>query len=369
MKKNNYLEISEGRLLSLDFFRGFTMFLLIAEFTHLFSLMVNPAFDGTIIHFIGSQLDHHPWHGLHAWDLVQPFFMFIVGVALPFAIAKRTERGDSKALLLKHAIKRSALMLLLGWALYCIGPGEITFRFQNVLSQLAVTYLIAFLIINQSVKKQIIISFALIVLTELIYRTFPVAGFTQPFVPDHNFGAYFDLLISGELSGGHWVSFNAIPTTAHTIWGVLVGMLLMSKRSAKEKVKILFLTGLAGVIVGYALDPITPIIKRISTSSFVIVSGGWSILALAFSYWLIDIKKYRKWVFVFAVVGMNPLFIYLFAHIGGAKLLTKVVKPFSMGLFSWMGELYAEIITASIVWFLLWYICYWLYKKKIFIKI
>ena len=369
MKKDNYLEISEGRLLSLDFFRGFTMFLLIAEFTHLFSLMVNPEFEGTVIHFIGTQLDHHPWHGFHAWDLVQPFFMFIVGVALPFAIAKRTERGDSKALLLKHAIKRSALMLFLGWALYCIGPGKITFRFQNVLSQLAVTYLIAFLIINQSVKKQIIISFALISLTELLYRTFPVAGFTQPFTPDHNFGAYFDLLISGELSSDHWVSFNAIPTTAHTIWGVLAGILLMSKRSAKEKVKILFLTGFAGVIVGYALDPITPIIKRISTSSFVIVSGGWSILALAFSYWLIDIKKYRKWVIIFAVVGMNPLFIYLFAHIGGAQLLTKVVKPFSMGLFLWTGELYAEIITALIVWFLLWYICYWLYKKKIFIKI
>ena len=369
MKKNNYLDVPEGRLLSLDFFRGLTMFLLIGEFSHLFSYMVNPEFEGTLIHFIGNQFHHHPWNGLHFWDLVQPFFMFIVGVAIPFSVANREKKGETHSALIKHALKRSALMLLFGWALYCIGPGHITFQFQNVLSQLSVAYLIAFLIVNYSFKKQLVISFLLIGLTELIYRTFPVAGFNQPFVPDHNFGAYFDLLISGQLSSDAWVSFNAIPTTAHTIWGVLAGKLLMSNKSAKEKMKILLITGLVGVVVGYALDPITPIIKRISTSSFVIVSGGWSILALAFSYWLIDIKKYRSKVLIFAVVGMNPLFIYLFAHVGGASLLNKVVKPFTMGLFSWMGELYAEMITTSLVWYLLWYFCYWLYKKKIFIKL
>ena len=218
---------------------------------------------------------------------------------------------------------------------------------------------------TKTVKKIDIAEFP----AELVYRIFPVAGFNQPFVADHNFGAYVDLLISGELSGGHWVCFNAIPTTAHTIWGVLVGKLLMSDRSPAQKIKILLLTGLAGVIFGYALNPITPIIKRICTSSFVIVSGGWSILALVFSYWLIDVKKIQKWTRFFAIVGMNPLFIYLFAHIGGAKLINKIVKPFTMGLFSWLGELSAEIITALVVWFLLWYICYWLYKRKIFIKI
>lgn len=359
----------EGRLLSLDFFRGFTMFLLIGEFTGLFSNLTNPALDGTFIHAIGTQFHHHPWNGLRFWDLVQPFFMFIVGVALPFSVAKRTKQGESYNQLLRHAIKRSGLLLLLGWALYCIGPGRITFHFQNVLAQLSVTYIIAFLVMRKSISFQLILSFGLLLLTEIIYRTFPVEGFNLPFVPNQNFGTWLDLLYNGADLNGHWVSFNAIPTTAHTIWGVLAGKILISNKTSAQKLKILIIAGLTGVIIGYALDPITPIIKRISTSSFVIVSGGWSLLVLAFSYWLIDVKKSRNWVIFFAVVGMNPLFIYLFAHLDGANLIRHIIIPFSQALFGWTGELATNIITNSIVWFLLWYICYWMYKKKIFIKI
>jgi len=368
-RTDNITFAPEGRLLSLDFFRGFTMFLLIAEGTELFSQLLDPAFQGTVIHFIGTQLHHHPWNGLRFWDLVQPFFMFIVGVALPFSVAKRKQRGDSEQQILHHAVQRALLLLLFGWALYCIGPGRITFRFQNVLAQLSVTYLIAFLLMNRSVGTQLVFSFALLAITELVYRFFPVEGFNQAFVPDHNFGAYVDLLISGELSGGHWVSINAIPTAAHTIWGVLAGKLLLSDRPAARKIKILILAGLAGVLLGYALNPITPIIKRIATSSFVIVSGGWCVLVLAFSYWLIDVKKIRNWSKFFAIVGMNPLFIYLFAHVGGDELIYKIVKPFTFGIFSWTGELSAKIVTSIVVWFALWYICYWLYKRMIFIKI
>lgn len=357
------------RLLSLDFFRGITMFLLIAEYTGLYHYMIDPYFEGTIIHSLGVQLNHHPWHGLHFWDLVQPFFMFIVGVALPFSVSKRLSRGDSKSELLKHAIQRSLLMLFFGWALYCISPGRITFRFQNVLAQLSLAYILAFLAMNYSLWKQLGFSIFLIAITEVIYRTFSVSGFDQPFTPDKNFGAYMDLLISGELSGGSWVSFNAVPTTAHVIWGVLAGKLLMSNKEPYQKIKILVAAGIIGLIVGYGLDPITPIIKRISTSTFVFVSGGWCLLSIALSYWIIDILKIQKWSTMFAIVGMNPLFIYLFAESGGGSWLYDIVKPFSMGLFSWMGEMEVKILTAFIVWALLWYICYWLYKRKIFIKI
>jgi predicted acyltransferase len=216
---------------------------------------------------------------------------------------------------------------------------------------------------------QVLVSFLLIGITELIYRNFSIEGFNHPFVPNENFGTWLDMQYGGEDLNGHWVAFNAIPTTAHTIWGVLAGILLKSKKSAIQKLKILLISGVILVIIGYALDPITPIIKRISTSSFVIVSGGWTILALAFSYWLIDIKKYRKWVIFFSIVVMNSLFIYLFSHIGGGILVHEIIKPFSMALFGWTGELSAQIITYSITWFGLWYICYWMYKNKIFIKI
>ena len=362
-------QLTNKRLFSLDFYRGLTMFLLIGEGTHLFSLLVDPALKGTIIASIGNQLHHHPWNGLRFWDLVQPFFMFIVGVAMPFSFAKRWERGDSWALTFRHALQRSFLLLLFGWALYCIGPGKITFELWNVLAQLSVTYLIAFLMMRKTTKTQLLFTVGLLVLTELLYRFWPVQGFNQPFVPDKNFGAWMDLLLMGKLSGGHWVAINALPTTAHTMWGVLAGMVLKSSRTDFNKIKILLIAGVIGVVLGYAMNPVTPIIKRICTTSFVIVSGGWSLVALAFSYWLVDVKKVHKIPKFFAIVGMNPLFIYIFVHTGGAGWLKDIVKPFTHGLFCWTGELAAQIITASIVWFLLWYICYFMYKRKIFIKI
>ena len=367
-KTDNGLQ-SEERLISLDFFRGFTMFLLIAEWTVLFNAMVDPGLAGTFIHAIGEQFHHHPWHGLRFWDLVQPFFMFIVGVAIPFSVGKRTARGDSYSDIRKHAIKRAIIMLVLGWALYCISPGYITFRFHNVLAQLGITYIIAFFLMRQPWKTQLTVSILILIAMEFIYRGFPVVGFDQPFTPDKNVGAWFDLLISGELSSGHWVNINAFPTAAHTIWGVITGQFLMTDRSAGQKLKVLIIAGLTGVVCGFALDYVTPIIKRISTTSFVIYSGGWTLLALAFSYWLIDIKKYQNWAKFMIIVGMNPLFIYLFAHVGGAKLIHTIVKPFTYGIFSWMGILTADIITGFVVWFCLWYITYWMYKRKIFIRI
>ena len=365
---NSSINTSE-RLLSLDFFRGLTMFLLIAEYTLIYEHMIAPEFEGTFIHWLGTQFHHHPWNGLRFWDLVQPFFMFIVGVALPFSVGKRFERGDTYAQVFRHAIQRSLLLLLFGWMLYCIGPGKITFRFQNVLAQLSVTYMIAFLLMRKTFWTQLSVSVVLILIVEMLYRFFPVQGFNQPFSPDHNFGSYVDFLISGELSSGSWVSFNAIPTAAHTIWGVLAGRLLLSKRTSYQKIKIMIIFGVAGLIVGYGLDPITPIVKKISTSSFVFASGGWCLLALAFSYWFIDVKKISKWSHFLAIVGMNPLFIYLFAEAGGGEWLYHIVQPFSMAAFSWIGHSHAEILTSLIVWYLMWYICYWLYNRKIFIKI
>jgi predicted acyltransferase len=361
--------VESTRLVSIDFFRGITMFLLIGEFTGFFSNLVDPALDGTFISFIGQQFHHYEWHGLHFWDLIQPFFMFIVGVSLPFSVSKRMKRGDSRGTVLRHVLQRSFLLLLFGWALYCIEPGRITFRFQNVLAQLSVTYLVAYLVMRKPPYWQITFTLLLLLATDLAYRFFPVAGFNQPFTPDHNLGAWVDLKISGELSGGHWVSLNAIPTIAHTVWGVLAGQLIMSDRKAYQKVRILLISGIILVVAGYALDPVTPIIKRISTSSFVLVSGGYSILALCFSYWLIDVKNISRWARVFVIVGMNPLFIYVFAHLGGAQFIRHILIPFTSGIFSFTGELGVNFITSALVWAGLWYICYWMYRRKIFIKI
>lgn len=358
----------EQRLLSLDFFRGLTMFLLIAEFTLLFEHFVEPAAPSWL-HHIGEQFHHKSWEGLSFWDLIQPFFMFIVGVAMPFSLGKRQKRGESESSIRNHVFRRSFLMLFLGWWLYCMGAGEIVFKFQNVLAQLAVTYLLAYMVMNKSFKTQLIFSVALIIGSDLIYRFFGVEGFNNPFTPNENFGTWLDLQYGGADMGGHWVSFNAIPTAAHTIWGLMAGQLLLTKKSANEKLKLLLIAGAIGLVVGYALSPFIPIIKRICTSSFIFVSGGWTFLALAFSYWLIDMKKWTSAVWIFAIVGMNPLFIYLFAHIGGADLMKTVVVPFTSSILGWMGAWPMKTIACMITLYILWYLCYWLYKRKIFIRI
>lgn len=358
-----------GRLQSLDFFRGLTMFLLIAEFTTLFNQLTHPSLEGSLIYQLGEQFHHHPWNGLRFWDLIQPFFMFIVGVAMPFSIGNRLKRGQSPAQIQRHVWKRALLLLLLGWGLYCVGAGKIVFRFQNVLAQLAVTYLIAYFLMHRPAWVQLAASLGLILLTEVVYRSFSVTGFDQPFVANNNFGTWLDLQYGGEDLHGSWVSFNAIPTAAHTIWGVLAGQLLREERAPREKLRRLVIAGLIGLALGYTVALATPIIKRICTSSFVIVSGGWTVLALALCYWLIDMRGWRRGVLFFSIVGMNPLFIYLFAHLGGAAFLRNMVQPFTRFIWGWSGEVLSAALTSLTVLLLLWYLCYWLYQKRIFIRI
>jgi predicted acyltransferase len=238
-----------------------------------------------------------------------------------------------------------------------------------VLAQLSFTYLVAFLFLRKPARVQIGVTFLFLIATELLYRLWPVAGFNQPFVADHNFGSWMDLVLMHKLDSDHWVAFNAVPTAAHTMWGVLAGQVLMSSRTSVQKIRLLVIPGLIGVVVGYALNPWTPIIKRIASTSFVIVSGGWCLLALALCYWLIDVKKLKRWTLFFNIVGMNPLLIYLFAMTGGAWWFSRIAKPFTTGLFAWAGSINAAIVTSLVVWGMLWLLCFWLYKKRIFLRL
>jgi len=359
-----------GRVTSVDFFRGFTMFMLAGEATELYGRLESS--NTGIIHFFGTQLTHHEWHGLHFWDLIQPFFMFIVGVAIPFAVANRLKRGDSIKTITQHAIKRALLLLFLGWALYFVDAGRLVFRFQNVLAQLSVTYLVAFLIRNKSFKFQLIFTLVILLLIDLAYRFFPVDGFNHPWVNFENLGAWFNNKIEGVDKASEWATLNFVSTTAHTVWGVLCGKLLMSDKTASKKIQTLLIAGVSALVIGYSLDllNVTPIIKKIATSSFVFASGGWAILVLAFCYWLIDVKKqFISGSGMFIIVGMNSIFIYMFFSIGGAHLISRIMEPFSSLLFSWGGEALTGIIASLAVWASLWYLCYWLYKNKVFIKI
>ena len=352
------------RLLSLDFFRGITMFFLIGP---LYGVM--RASENGLLSSIGWQFEHRYWHGLTLYDFIEPFFMFIVGVAIPFSVMSRTEKGQSWKDIFKHVLQRSGILFLLGIFIYSVDAGKPVFRLWNVLTQLSFAYLLTFLLLRTSIVVHVTVSFLLLIVSFLFYRFWPLYGFDQPYVADHNFGSWFDLQTMGVLERDHWVAFNFLPTAAFTIWGAMAGIILRRESLYQQKLKILVLVGLIGVVTGFALDPFIPMIKRIATASVVLETGGWCFIALAFSYWMVDIKKIQRIPFFFAIVGMNPLFIYMFSQLGGTSLLSDVTRPIAYGLFFWANETTIVYATGLLTWLALWYLCFWLYRHKIFFKI
>jgi predicted acyltransferase len=374
MNYTQNIETAGSRLLSLDFFRGITMFLLVAEGTALWSVLVKEPIAGTFLEPFFQQFHHHPWNGLRFWDLIQPFFMFIVGVAMPFSYAKRIKMGETKSKITRHIIQRCIILLAFGVGLHCGYSKKLVWELWNVLSQLSATIIIAYFLMRYKWSVQIAVSIGLLILTEIAYRTFSVEGYNQPFVKDHNFGSWMDMVLMGKINnGGGWVAINFIPTAAHTIWGVVAGQLLMSAKSQLQKVKLIAIAGFVALLTGYLLDwtSVTPIIKRICTSSFVLASGGWALLALALSFWVIDIKKKKKWIFIFTVVGMNSIFIYVFMGTVGEQWLNDFVAIFTEGILSWLGasNFIMKLFTSLTILALEWLLCYYLYLKQIFFRI
>lgn len=372
MQTNPSATVISKRLVSLDVMRGIIMILLAAESTRLYDAAAEFKLGG-IGGKLVEQFFHHEWNGLRFWDLVQPAFMLMAGSAMFISYYYKTQRGKSWRQNLPHIAWRCFKLFLFGVGLHCVYNGELVWELWNVLTQLAFTTMIAYLIIRWSYTSQLIFSFGLLLLAEVLYRYTNIPGYDQPFTPDKNFGSYMDMLLMGKLSGGHWVTINIITTAAHTIWGVLAGKLLISKNTNSYKIKALTIAGVVGLVLGYGLDfaGVTPIVKRIATSSFTLASGGWVLLIMAFLYWFTDIKKQNKNAWLFTVVGMNPIFIYIFFETVGLQWLNKTVRIF-VGGFSGMlgvGELWQSLLSSIVTLFILWYICYWLYRKKIFFKL
>src|SRR6056297_2311457 len=186
----------------------------------------------TDFHGLALQLQHHPWNGLRFWDLIQPFFMFIVGVAMPFSFKKRLQTGSLKELN-KHVFIRCLKLFFFGVLLHCIYRFGLVWELWNVLVQLAFTIIIAYAIMNRGHKFQIVFTIALLLLTELLYRTYnPEAPYTMGY---DTFGSWFDMVVMGKVNNGYWVFVNFLPTAAHTIWGVVCGQVLLGYTAAKNK--------------------------------------------------------------------------------------------------------------------------------------
>lgn len=362
---------SAQRLLSLDFTRGLIMVLLMLESTRLYDNLIDITKD-TGIDFLLIQFFHHPWNGLRFWDLIQPGFMFMAGTAMAYSLHRQQVNGMMWSESFRKILKRSGWLFFFGVLDYAVRPGGLSFELWDVLTQLSFTTLVAFLIFRWSYTNQIIFSFGLLLLTEILYRFVNVPGFNQPFTDQHNFGNYMDLLLMNKINSDGWVAINCIPTAAHTIWGVLAGKLLLSERPGNEKIKGLVIGGVLGLIIGFGLDAtITPIIKRIATSSFTLASGGWCLLGLALFYWWIDLKNHRKHLEFFVIVGMNSLFIYLFFEIVGHRWFNEYVGAIAQGLMVLIHVPHAlmMIITSLVIFALEWSLCWFLYKKGIFFKV
>ncbi|TLP80706.1 acyltransferase family protein [Maribacter sp. ACAM166] len=361
--------ISE-RLYSLDVFRGTIMFMLIAEAAG-FHHNVLELSQNTLLEPIALQLHHHPWNGLRFWDLIQPFFMFIVGVAMPFSLRKRLATGTRNSAT-RHILKRCFLLFSFGVLLHCVYSHALVWELWNVLVQLSFTIIIAYAIMGMSYKNQIVISVALLMLTELLYRSYDPEA---PYAEGHDsFGSYIDMLVMGKINSGYWVFVNFIPTAAHTIWGVLCGQFLMQNKSAAHKLRYFLIWGTSILIIGIVLDilNITPIIKRIATSSFTLASGGLAILTLSFFYWFIDIRaNHKKWGAVFSVVGTNAIFIYLFAETVGVQWFRDFGLIWTHGLLAPLGvsETLILVLNSLVVLFIFWFITYFLNKKKMYFKV
>jgi predicted acyltransferase len=357
------------RLQSLDFMRGLIMVLLALEsaglYDHLFT-----ATEGNILNGFFNQFFHHPWNGLRFWDLIQPGFMYMAGVAMAYSLHKQKEQGIAWVDSFKKILKRCSWLFFWGVLDYAVRKTGLSFELWDVLTQLSFTTLIAFLIFQWSNTAQVFVCIGLLLVTECLYRFTNIPGFDQPFTDQHNFGNYMDLVLMNKINRGGWVAINCIPTAVHTIAGALTGKLLLQ---GNNKIKTMLFWAVGCLLLGYALDiaGITPIIKRIATSSFTLVSLGWCLIGLSFCYWWIDMLDHKKYLAFFTIVGMNSLFIYLFFEIVGHRWFNGYISALSNGLLGFIDipEMISKIISSLCIFALEWGMCYFLYKKKIFFTV
>jgi predicted acyltransferase len=357
------------RIPSVDYFRGFILFLLAAESTGLYNRLNKLFPNNSII----QQFFHVEWQGLHFWDLIQPGFMMIAGAALYFSTYKKLDEGATYLKLWPKVIKRSIILFLFGTGLHCLYREELVFELWNVLTQLSVTTIIAFFLLRFSIPLQIAASLLLLLLSHSLYVFTDLPGFDEAYTPDKNFGSYMDLQLMGKLSGGHWIAINFIPTAAHTIWGCLLGRIIHRTTDKQAVLRTLFALGAMGVILGYGLDWAgIPIIKRTATLSFTLASGGWISILLGFFY--LNWEREKPLLAVSNTIlsfGKNSIFIYLFFESVGPEWLNKTSLIFVKGIAEQINisaDVY-KVINSLVVLALIAMMAKFMDKKKVYISI
>ena len=368
-----------SRLMSLDLFRGATIAGMI---------LVNNAGDEPNSYW---PLKHAEWNGWTPTDLVFPFFLFIVGVAMAFSFSSRLKRGESRQELLGHVLWRGLLLFALGMFLNGF-PNQFhlaSWRVYGVLQRIAICYVIAAILALFADWRGWLVTIAgCLVGYWVLMRFVPVPGFGVPthdiplLDPDRNLAAWLDRrLLAGHLYEGTRDPegvLSTIPAVATSLLGLITGQWLRSARSAKSKALGMALFGLLGVLAGKILNLGFPINKKLWTSSYVLFTAGLALLCLALCYWIVDAKQWRGlWTKPLLVFGMNAIAAYVFAEMI-SHLLDQMHT--SAGV-SWQESVYqrmfvplASPVNASLLYALAYVLMCWaamwaLYRKGIFLKI
>ena len=361
------------RLYSLDALRGFDMFWIMGaeEIFHALAKATGSPFWEAI----AGELTHPDWNGFHFYDLIFPLFLFIAGVATPYSVGRELEKGANKNQLVWRVIKRGLTLVLLGLVannhLQIRPLAEI--RFGSVLGRIGLAYMFANIIyLYTKERAQIIWFFCLLIGYWLLLKFTSAPGFPRgDLTMEGNFASYIDRsIMPGKLYLGiHDPEglMSTIPAIGTGLLGILTGNFLKNNLLSQQKKAVyLFITGLIFVGLAHIWNLDFPINKNLWTSSFVLNVGGYSLILLSIFYYIIDILGYKKWAFFFKVIGMNSILIYMSGIFINWSYTTN-------GFFQWLGQLigdpYNAVVLAICYVLVKWVFLYFMYQKKVFLRV
>ena len=386
------------RVLSIDAFRGLVMFLMLAEAMRLWT--VSRAYpESGFWAFVAFHTTHVPWQGCSLHDLIQPGFSFLVGAALPFSIASRASRGESWRRMFAHAVWRSAVLIFLGIFLRSLSRSRTYWTFEDTLTQIGLGYSFLFLLAFASLRVQVIAFVTIVVGFWAAFVLYPLpgpgfdytrvgvpanwphlyTGFLAHFNKNSNLAWAFDVwflnLFPREkpflFNGGGWSTLSFVPTLATMLLGLWCGAWLKTSRSTLEKLKGLVAAGVVLTLAGLVLQwlHICPIVKRIWTSSYTLYSGGLVILMLAGCYALIEWKGWRRWSFPLLVIGANSIAVYIMSWTMEDFVSAALVRHLGSAPFAVFGAPFEPVLKGLGVLIVFWLILFWMYRRKIFLRI
>jgi len=391
-------QVSVSRLTSLDVFRGVTMLFMASEILHIPSV-ARQFPDSGLARFLADMLDHRAWVGCVPWDLIQPAFMFMVGVSLPYSIASRRAKGQPFSRMLLHSAVRAFVLIALGIFLRSQARPETYFTFEDVLTQIGLGYVFLFLLAWTRPRIQLAAAVLILVGYWAAFALYPlpapgfdtttvgvradwphhVTGFAAHWDKNTNLAARVDQwflnLFPRErpfvYNGGGYLTLNFVPSLATMIFGLLAGGVLRSTRAGPEKLRVLVAWSAGGIAAGVLLHAlgVCPIVKRIWTPSWTVFSAGWVTLFLAGYYYVIDLKNYRGWTYPFIVVGANSIAMYVLVHVATDYVTRSLLIHFGAGPFNAFGAVFAPVLLGACTLALFWIILNWMYRHRVFVRI